>query len=69
MDHVIPEKDGGSRFDEGNLQSLCRFHHSEKTRRENSVRKKSSEELAWLHYEVSGAGSDSLGTAGKTSSC
>jgi 5-methylcytosine-specific restriction protein A len=33
-DHIIRIEDGGSRFDESNLQSLCEFHHNQKSGRE-----------------------------------
>jgi 5-methylcytosine-specific restriction protein A len=36
VDHVIPVKDGGDKLNETNLQSLCTFHHNQKTAREES---------------------------------
>lgn len=40
VDHVIEIKDGGSKTDMNNLQSLCRFCHAEKT--ENEKRKRNA---------------------------
>ena len=36
VDHVVPIKDGGARFDVKNLQSLCIADHNAKTARERS---------------------------------
>ena len=35
VDHIIPLRDGGQKYWEGNLQSMCKSHHSVKTAREN----------------------------------
>lgn len=34
VDHIIPLAQGGDKYDERNLQPLCRSHHQEKTSRE-----------------------------------
>lgn len=31
VDHITPLAEGGDRFERGNLQSLCRHHHKQKT--------------------------------------
>ena len=36
VDHIVPIKDGGSRYDESNLQSLCWSCHSRKSVEEGS---------------------------------
>lgn len=36
VDHITPIAEGGSATDPENLQSLCKTHHSQKTRRENT---------------------------------
>ncbi|QLE02899.1 HNH endonuclease [Galbibacter sp. BG1] len=33
-DHIVRIKDGGSKFSEDNLQSLCHFHHNQKSGKE-----------------------------------
>lgn len=33
-DHIVRIEDGGEKFDESNLQSLCAFHHNQKSGRE-----------------------------------
>ena len=33
-DHIVRIEDGGDRFNESNLQSLCSFHHNQKSGRE-----------------------------------
>lgn len=38
VDHVLPIKDGGARFDAANLQSLCVSCHNSKTARESAAR-------------------------------
>lgn len=38
VDHVTPLKDGGARFDWGNLDALCVSHHNAKTARETAGR-------------------------------
>ena len=38
VDHVLPIKDGGARFDTANLQSLCVPCHNSKTARESAAR-------------------------------
>ncbi len=38
VDHVLPIKDGGARFDAANLQSLCVPCHNSKTARESAAR-------------------------------
>ena len=37
VDHVVPVKDGGARFDVGNLQALCVTCHNRKTARETAA--------------------------------
>jgi 5-methylcytosine-specific restriction enzyme A len=39
VDHIVPLADGGEPFDETNLQTLCKRHHSQKTQREVFDRK------------------------------
>lgn len=39
VDHIVPIKDGGDRFDTANLQSLCVSCHNRKTARETAVRR------------------------------
>lgn len=39
VDHVVPLKDGGARFDAANLQSLCVSCHNAKTARETARRR------------------------------
>ena len=39
VDHIRPLHKGGKPYDMGNLQGLCRFHHSLKTARENTNEK------------------------------
>ena len=34
VDHIVPIKDGGAKLQMDNLQSLCNFHHGQKTSRE-----------------------------------
>lgn len=43
VDHIIPLRDGGDIFDEENLQSLCKPHHSQKTRREMNERRQNGD--------------------------
>ena len=31
VDHILPIKQGGSKIDESNLQSLCHHHHNQKS--------------------------------------
>jgi 5-methylcytosine-specific restriction protein A len=38
VDHVVPIKDGGARFDWHNLQALCVPCHNRKTARESNAR-------------------------------
>ena len=38
VDHVVPIKDGGARFDTGNCQALCISHHNAKTASETARR-------------------------------
>lgn len=38
VDHIIPIKDGGARFETSNLQGLCVSCHNAKTARETSGR-------------------------------
>lgn len=33
-DHIVRIEDGGDPFDDANLQSLCEFHHNQKSGRE-----------------------------------
>ncbi|NVO05715.1 MAG: HNH endonuclease [Rhodoferax sp.] len=40
VDHVLPIKDGGARFDACNLQSLCVPCHNRKTARETGSRRR-----------------------------
>ena len=49
IDHVLREKAGGARFDEGNLQALCVRCHQNKTRRENSA-PLSQDQLDWQRF-------------------
>ena len=49
IDHVLREKAGGARFDEGNLQALCGKCHRTKTSRENSA-PLSQDQADWLRY-------------------
>ena len=37
VDHRKPVADGGLKYDLSNLQTLCRIHHREKTRLENTT--------------------------------
>jgi len=34
VDHITRVEDGGAKYDESNLQSLCKFHHDSKSGRE-----------------------------------
>jgi 5-methylcytosine-specific restriction protein A len=36
IDHLIPIRDGGEKYDHENLQTLCWSHHSEKSANEGS---------------------------------
>ena len=36
VDHIVPIKDGGARFDQANLQPLCVACHNRKTARETA---------------------------------
>ena len=40
VDHVVPVKDGGARFDQGNLQALCISDHNAKSARETARRRR-----------------------------
>ena len=40
VDHIRELKDGGARYDEGNVQSLCRACHNKKTAQEMKKRGK-----------------------------
>ena len=40
VDHVVPVKDGGARFDTGNLQALCISDHNAKSARETARRRR-----------------------------
>ena len=46
VDHVVPLDRGGAAFDFGNLQTLCRTDHIQKTREENT-RPPTPAEAAW----------------------
>ena len=46
VDHVRPLQRGGTAWDRGNLQVLCRACHIEKTRRENT-KEPGPKALAW----------------------
>lgn len=46
VDHIRPLAQGGAEYDLGNLQTLCRSCHIEKTRAENS-NPPGPERLAW----------------------
>ena len=37
VDHILPMRNGGSKYDEDNLQPLCKFHHDQKTAREDGA--------------------------------
>ncbi len=39
VDHIVPIKDGGARFDRANLQPLCVACHNRKTARETAGRR------------------------------
>lgn len=47
VDHIVPLKDRGAQYDPGNLQTLCRRCHSDKTATENPLTAKSDDEAAW----------------------
>lgn len=40
VDHIIDLNDGGDPWDEGNLQALCKPHHSAKTARARARRRR-----------------------------
>ena len=40
VDHVVPLKDGGERFDWGNLAALCVADHNAKTACETAAKRK-----------------------------
>ena len=40
VDHIVEIKDGGSRFGFENLQTLCQYHHNQKTNWQRMKRKK-----------------------------
>lgn len=42
VDHIVPIEDGGPTWSLDNLQSLCRTHHSQKTRAEQEARRSAS---------------------------
>ena len=51
VDHIHSMEDGGSAYDVGNLQAICRGCHIHKTRTENRARARASmdpERAAWL---------------------
>ena len=52
VDHRVPLEDGGALYDPGNLQSLCRGCHIDKTSGENLVKEPSLEQQAWRQYMV-----------------
>ena len=39
VDHVVPLKDGGARFDTANFQATCIADHNAKTARETAARR------------------------------
>ena len=39
VDHVVPLKDGGARFDTANFQAICIADHNAKTARETAARR------------------------------
>ena len=52
VDHRVPLEDGGALYDPGNLQSLCRGCHIDKTSGENQVKPTPLEVKAWQAYLV-----------------
>ena len=49
-DHVTPLEDGGALYDLGNLQTLCRGCHFDKTRGERRGRETDPEVEKWRRY-------------------
>ena len=52
IDHIIPINKGGSAIDWANLQSLCKHHHSQKTRKENTKKKAIETRYSYMDIEV-----------------
>ena len=48
VDHIIAIEDGGSIWDIGNLQSLCRMHHIRKTNAEVAARKQKTCDYGYM---------------------
>ena len=50
VDHIHTLEDGGALYDSGNLQSLCRGCHIEKTSGENQVKPTPLEVKDWRRF-------------------
>ena len=50
VDHIKPLEDGGTLYDLGNLQTLCRSCHIAKSQGERRGRETPPEVLAWRRY-------------------
>ena len=50
VDHIVPLQWGGDPFDLANGQTLCKFHHIQKTRAENT--RLDPERAAWQQYTL-----------------
>ena len=53
-DHIQPIAHGGDKWDESNLQAICRSCHLAKTRIERGVKEQSAAVLAWREFVESG---------------
>ena len=50
VDHIKPLENGGAVYEMGNLQSLCRFCHFDKTSGERRGRAPDPEVARWRRY-------------------
>lgn len=48
VDHIIPLRSGGARFDEINLQSMCHVCHSKKTRGDQEYGQEKKGHIPWV---------------------
>ena len=56
-DHILPIHRGGAELDPGNVQTLCRGCHLEKSRAEMGIKDISPERAAWRGIVSPGLGS------------
>ena len=53
-DHVVPLAHGGDKWEESNLQAICRACHLTKSRIEKGVKEPSAAVQAWREFAESG---------------